>query len=75
MDIAGAKALKERLGSNQAEETPFAVGASVGDAPPVFKWFGVRHREPGAPAQAADVDDQHGARTASLLRRLGLSFR
>jgi hypothetical protein len=75
MDIAGAKALKERLGSNEADETPFAAGASVGDAPPVFNWFGVRHREPEAQVQAADVDDRHGARTASLLRRLGLSFR
>jgi hypothetical protein len=75
MDIAGAKALKERLGSNEADETPFATGQSVGDAPPVFNWFGVRHRDPEAPAHAADVDDQQPARTASLLRRLGLSFR
>jgi hypothetical protein len=75
MDIAGAKALKERIGSNEADEAPSAPGGSIGDGPPVFNWFGVRHRKPEPPAPGADVDDQQDARTASLLRRLGLSFR
>jgi len=75
MDIAGAKALKERIGTNEADEAPFAPGESAEDAPPVFNWFGVRHRKPEAMDPAAEIEDQQHARAASLLRRLGLSFR
>jgi hypothetical protein len=73
MDIAGAKALKERIGPNEAHEVSSTVAGSAEDAPPVFHWFGVSHRKPEAPA--ADAHDEPGTRTASLFRRLGLSFR
>ena len=72
MDIKGAKALKERLGRNGAEEAPAApVDVDIAeDAPPVYHWVGVaqdppRVEEDGPPQTAA----------ASLFRRLGLSFR
>jgi len=38
------------------------------DAPPVYHWFGVGTERPVA-------DDEPTAPTASLFRRLGLSFR
>lgn len=69
MDIAGAKALKRRLGPNGAEE---ALPASVDvpeDAPPIYKWTGVSQPPP------ADSDDEPLAETASMFSRLGLAFR
>jgi hypothetical protein len=74
MDVNGAKALKERLAKNGAEEAPPAsTGAEVAEhAPPVYHWLGVTRKEPEAPA--ADEDDS-AARRPSLFQRLGLSFR
>lgn len=70
MDIAGAKALRERLGLKGADEAPPASTADVPeDAPPVYHWLGVAHEPP------RDADDDPAARSASLFRRLGLSFR
>ena len=75
MDIAGSKALRERLGSNgEAEPQPALADVEVPeDAPPVFQWFGVRPPERGAPP--ADADGEPAAQTASLFSRLGLGFR
>jgi hypothetical protein len=71
VDIAGAKALKERLGLNGADEAPPASAADVPeDAPPVYHWFGVAHNPP----QDAE-DDGAAAAGASLFSRLGFSFR
>jgi len=69
MDIAGAKALKDRLGAKGAEGSPSAADVDVPeDAPPVYHWFGVGTARPVA-------SDEPTAPNASLLRRLGLSFR
>jgi hypothetical protein len=69
MDIIGAKALKKRLGSSGAEEAPPPSVDVPEDAPPVYKWTGVRQSPP------SDVDDEPLAETGSMFRRLGLSFR
>jgi hypothetical protein len=53
MDVAGAKALKKRLGPNAADETPPAASADVHeDAPPVYRWTGVSR-----PGPEAETDD------------------
>ena len=69
MDIKGAKALKDRLGPNGADELPPATADVPEDAPPVYHWLGVGQGKP------KDDEDEPVARTASLFRRLGLSFR
>jgi hypothetical protein len=72
MDIAGAKALKKRLGSNGADEAP-AAPVDVGeDAPPVYQWLGVSRPARETPPVG---DDETEVRSTSLFRRLGLSFR
>jgi hypothetical protein len=69
LDIAGAKALKDRLGAKGAEGSPSPADVDVpADAPPVYHWFGVGTERPVA-------DDEPTTPTASLFRRLGLSFR
>jgi hypothetical protein len=74
MDIAGAKALKQRLGPNAADDArpdadiPAEVSA---DAPPVYHWTGVSKAAPEAPAVGGDEP----ANGASLFTRLALSFR
>ena len=73
MDIAGAKALKHRLGPNGADEAPPVTADVPEDAPPVYHWVGVSN-VPARPA-AADADETSAADTASLFSRLGLSFR
>ena len=71
MDIAGAKALKERLGAKAAEDKAPPVRADVHeDAPPVYHWTGVSQPEP-----KADHDDAPADRSVSKFLRLGLSFR
>ena len=74
MDVNGAKALKERLAKNGAEEAPPAsTSEEVSEhAPPVYHWLGVNRKEPEVPV--VDEDDPP-ARNASLFQRLGLSFR
>lgn len=74
MDIAGAKALKERLGSKGLDEEVRRTSVDVHeDAPPVYQWLQVCQREPeSAPVAAAD-DPNDGS--TSIFRRLGLSFR
>jgi hypothetical protein len=70
MDIAGAKALKERLGPNGTEETPAQPAEVSENAPPVYHWTGVSQPEP-----KADHDDAPADRSVSKFLRLGLSFR
>ncbi len=74
MDIAGAKALKKRLGqAGAAEARPAAADVDIPeDAPPVFHWLGVKQAAPEArPVAEDDAPDQ----AASLFRRLALGFR
>jgi hypothetical protein len=75
MDINGAKALKQRLGTNGTDEAPpFRADVDVDvaeDAPPVYHWTGVSQRPT---ARAPEVDDDPVTR-ASLFRRVALSFR
>jgi hypothetical protein len=75
LDIAGSKALRERLALNgEAEPQPALADIEVPeDAPPVFQWFGVSPPERGAPP--ADADGGPPAAATSLFSRLGLSFR
>lgn len=71
MDINGAKALKERLGANAADDaTPLARPDVHEDAPPVYHWTGVSH-----PGLEADAEEGPADRGVSKLLRLGLSFR
>jgi hypothetical protein len=72
LDIAGAKALKERLGPNGASEAQPSSVEVPEDAPPVYHWVGVKQPAPQNPAAA---EDDAAAEGASLFRRLGLSFR
>jgi hypothetical protein len=76
MDIAGAKALRERLGLDGADEAPPAAEPAdvPADAPPVYHWTGVSK----PPAESSAIDEDEGpaaAAGAALFRRLGLSFR
>ncbi len=75
MDIAGAKALKERLGSKGTDEAPpVSTDADVpADAPPVYQWLGVSRAAPET--QPAVADDEADAPGTSFFRRLGFSFR
>jgi hypothetical protein len=73
MDIAGAKALKKRLGPNGPDDSP-AVSADVPeDAPPVYHWVGVSKVPARNPS--ADGEDLSATDGVSLFSRLGLSFR
>jgi len=71
MDIAGAKALKERLGGKAVEEAPRARADVHEDAPPVYHWTGVSQRD----LAAIDAEDASADRSVSKFLRLGLSFR
>jgi hypothetical protein len=72
MDIAGAKALKERLGRKAVEEDARPDPADVPeDAPPVYHWTGISKPDP----VAADSDDAPAERGVSKFLRLGLGFR
>ena len=73
MDIAGAKALKQRLGPNGPDDAPRVAADVPADAPPVYHWTGVSK----APSESsrADMDDTSAPDSASLFSRLGLSFR
>jgi len=77
MDIAGAKALKQRLGPNGVDDgAPPAAGIAVdipADAPPIYHWTGVSKRPSAAPP--AVEDDEAAVSAVSVFGRLGLSFR
>jgi hypothetical protein len=56
MDIYGAKALRLRLGPKGTDEAP-PLRADVDvaeDAPPVYRWLGVRHQATDAPREVDD---------------------
>jgi hypothetical protein len=73
VDVNGAKALKKRLGLNGADEAPpSAEPAEVpAGAPPVYHWTGKTPLDTTAP----EAEDDSAPRSASLFRRLSLSFR
>lgn len=73
MDVNGAKALKRRLGQNGADEAPRFPADVPEGAPPVYRWVGVS--QAAREALSVDTGDQPATQGASLLRRLGLSFR
>jgi len=75
MDVKGAKALKERLAENGADEAPTtSVDAGVpAGAPPIYHWLGVGRSAPKTPP--AGAGDEPSSTKPSLFRRLGLSFR
>jgi hypothetical protein len=66
MDIAGAKALKKRLGPHRADENPPDAADVSADAPPVYHYLGVTDQAPEAPPEPQG---------RSLLRWLGLTSR
>ena len=70
MDVKGAKALKQRLGSRLADEVPSASTHVPDAASPVYRWVGVKQEAPETPAAEDDEPP-----TTSLFRRLGLSLR
>jgi hypothetical protein len=67
MDIAGAKALKERLGDNAKDENPAPPADVPRHAPPVYHYLGVSETPPGTPAESAG---EPRSATRSLFRRL-----
>ena len=71
MDINGAKALKERLGEKASADAPRAASDVHDDAPPVYKWTGVSHRNPGMD----DRDETPADRSVAKFLRLGLNLR
>lgn len=73
MDIAGAKALKKRLGTNGADDAPPVPADVPADAPPVYHWTGVSTVPDRA--LSADEDNTAAGDGVSMLGRLGLSFR
>lgn len=73
MDVNGAKALKERLGQNGADEAPPAAepGEVPADAPPVYHWTGKMPPQKAMPVREEGDTD----RSASLFSRVVVSFR
>jgi hypothetical protein len=67
MDIAGAKALKQRLGHHGREEVPPGSVDVPEGAPPVYHYLGVE-----APPETRSVvpDTASASRSFSRLRRL-----
>jgi hypothetical protein len=67
LDIAGAKALKQRLGHHSREESLPGSANVPEHAPPVYHYLGVEM----APDTSKDVpDDARSGRSVSRLRRL-----
>jgi hypothetical protein len=73
MDIAGAKALKERLGHQSRDDASSGPVHVPEDAPPVYHYLGVSETpaEPRAPAPQKAAEEQR----RSWLRRLRPSGR
>lgn len=72
MDIAGARALKERLGAKAEERDASRPPAAVhDDAPPVYRWTGVSRSEQADPGH----DDAPADRGISRFLGLVPSFR
>jgi hypothetical protein len=68
MDIAGAKALKKRLGANAGEDAPRTSASVPDDAPPVYHYLGVSETPPDTPSAAPE--EAPPERRRSFLRRL-----
>jgi hypothetical protein len=74
MDIAGAKALKQRLGPKSADHVPPVPVDVPEDAPPLYQWLGLsRVDDAGTTAEAEDPETP--AQGPSLFRRLGFGSR
>ena len=73
MDIAGAKALKQRLGPNGTDEAPRVRADVPADAPPVYHWTGVSKLP--SESSSADAESASASDAVSLFSRLGLSAR
>jgi hypothetical protein len=71
MDIAGAKALKKRLGANGTGESPPASVEIPTDAPPVYHWTG---KAPSEAAPPPEAEDNNAPRRASRFSRLSPTF-
>jgi hypothetical protein len=67
MDIAGAKALKERLGHNPADDDPVDSADVPEDAPPVYHYLGVSQM--AAPAEDAPPAPRRSVWSRIRLRR------
>lgn len=60
MDIAGAKALKERLGHHARDDAP-AISADVSeDAPPIYHYLGVSETPLESPAPGVPLPSPRG---------------
>jgi hypothetical protein len=70
MDIAGAKALKERLGHHGRDDAPAAPVDVPQDAPPIYHYLGVSETPPIESA-AIHPEKAPARRRRSWLRRLG----
>ena len=74
MDIAGAKALKERLGSKAADRASTAPVEIPEDAPPLYHWTGIPR--PPSRAFSDEPETAPGNDTRpSRFRRLLFSLR
>jgi hypothetical protein len=73
VDIAGAKALKERLGSKAVDTASTASADIPEDAPPLYHWTGIP--SPPSRASSEEPDPAPGNATRSLFRRLLLGLR
>jgi hypothetical protein len=73
VDIAGAKALKERLGPKGKNDNPAAPVDVSEDAPPVYHYLGVSDSAPEASPD--EPSEAPAGRGRSLLRRLRLISR
>jgi hypothetical protein len=73
MDIAGAKALEERLGPKGTDESlpPGETADVPADAPPVYHWTGKTPSQ----RRVADADEDAAGDGTALFRRLAMSFR
>lgn len=69
MDIAGAKALKERLGHHGRDDAPTASTDVSADAPPIYHYLGVS--ETPLESAATHPEKAPEGRLRSWLRRLG----
>jgi hypothetical protein len=71
LDIAGAKALKQRLGQNGSTgDPPASVDVSEG-APPVYHYLGVADATPAQAPTAVAAGAPEGRRSTWLRRLFG----
>jgi hypothetical protein len=73
MDIAGAKALKTRLGRDVTDGALPPSANVPEDAPPVFHWCGVSNAQ--SEASSAGTEDESAGRERIVVSSPGLSLR